>query len=80
MGMSGAPLEQQAPQRSEPSYLSAAARYGEAPSLQSDGSLSQRSSVASLQQMLASGHVDERLLSTLQGLSICQPSMPSAPG
>ena len=76
--MQGAAHRQQVLQQ-VPSYLPAAAMYGEAPSLPSEGTLSQRSSVASLQQMLASGHVDERLLSTLQGLSVRQPSVPSAP-
>ena len=80
MGMQGAGLGQQGPQQLGPSLLSAAAMYGEAPSLPSEDSLSQRSSVASLQQMLASGQMDERLLSTLQGLNLVQPGIPSTPG
>lgn len=79
MGMQGAGQGQQGLQQPVPSFLPAAAMYGEAPSLPSEGTLSQRSSVASLQQMLASGHVDERLLSTLQGLSVRQSGIPSAP-
>ena len=78
-GMQGAGLGQQGLQQPLPSFLPAAAMYGEAPSLPSEGTISQRSSVASLQQMLASGHVDERLLSTLQGLSARQSGIPSAP-
>ena len=77
MGMQGASQGQQGLLQSGPSFLPAAAMYGEAPSLPSEGTLSQRSSVASLQQMLASGHVDERLLSTLQGLTVRQPGIPS---
>ena len=78
MGMQGAGQGQQGLQQPMP-FLPAAAMYGEAPSLPSEGTLSQRSSVAFLQQMLASGHVDERLLSTLQGLSVRQSGIPSAP-
>lgn len=75
--MQGANQGQQVLQQSGPSFLPAASMYGEAPSLPSEGTLSQRSSVASLQQMLASGHVDERLLITLQGLTVRQSGMPS---
>ena len=75
-----ATMQQQFPQGAESSYLPPAAMYGEAPSLRSESSLSQMSSVPSLQQMLASGQVDERLLSTLQGLTARNPGAPGLPG
>ncbi len=76
MGMQGASTMQQMPQELEPLHLPPAAMYGQAPSLQSESTMSQISSVASLQQMIASGQVDQHLLSTLQGLSVRQPGLP----
>ena len=75
-----ATAQRQFPQGAESSYLPPAAMYGEAPSLRSESSLSQMSSVPSLQQILASGQVDERLLSTLQGLTARNPGAPGLPG
>lgn len=75
-----ATVQQQFPQGAESTYLPPAAMCGDAPSLQSESSLSQMSSVPSLQQMLASGQVDERLLSTLQGLTARNPGAPGLPG
>ena len=75
--MPGAAVEQQLHEGTGPSYISQAAMYGRAPSLDSGSTMSQLSSVASLQQMLASGQVDERLLSTLQGLTARQPAPPT---
>ena len=77
ISMQGAALEQQLQEGAGPSYVSQAAMYGRAPSLDSGSTMSQLSSVASLQQMLASGQVDERLLSTLQGLTARQPGPPT---
>ncbi|CAK0784210.1 hypothetical protein CVIRNUC_007414 [Coccomyxa viridis] len=77
ISMQGAALEQQLQEGAGPSYVSQAAMYGRAPSLDSGSTISQLSSVASLQQMLASGQVDERLLSTLQGLTARQPAPPT---
>lgn len=82
MGMQGGVPMQQSSEGVDPAFLPPGAMYGDAPSLASASTLSQISSVTSLQQMLASGQVDERLLSTLQGFSATgrTPGLPSMTG